>query len=152
VLRAHLPPLRAEGTIDVEHGDGWLARRIVWLMKLPAAGIGQPTRLDLSAEGASLVWTRQIGATVLRTRQRARGAQIEERSGLGRITFDLSVENGVLVYRQASFDAAGIPVPAPICPRVGATVSATNEGWHVVVTVAWRDRMVCRYGGSMHAS
>jgi hypothetical protein len=147
VRRAHLPPLRAEGTIDVEHGPGWLARSIVRFMNLPAAGPGQPARLDVAGNGSEVVWTRGIGGSVLRTRQRASGSRLVERSGVGRISFDLAVENGALLYRQASIHVAGLPMPSSLSPRVGAIVSGTEEGWRVAVTVEWRGRLVCRYGG-----
>jgi hypothetical protein len=152
VRRAHLPPLRAEGTIDVEHGSGWLARPIVWLMKLPAAGLRQPVRLEVAEDGSELVWTRRIGGSILRTRQRAKGSRIVERSGLGRVSFDLAVKDGALLYRQSSIRVAGLPMPSSLSPRVEAVVSATAEGWRVVVTVKWRGRIVCRYGGTIRAS
>ena len=152
VRRAHLPPLRAEGTIDVEHGPGWLARPMIWLMKLPAAGPRQPVRLDVAEDGSELVWTRRIGGSILRTRQRASGSRLVERSGLGRVSFDLAVEDGALLYRQSSIHVAGLPVPSSLSPRVGAVVSATADGWRVVVTVTWRGRIVCRYAGTIRAS
>ena len=152
VRRAHLPPLCAEGTIDVEHGPGWLAHPIIWLMKLPAAGPRQPVRLDVAGEGSELVWTRRIGESILRTRQRAHGSRLVERSGLGRVSFDLAVEDGALLYRQSSIHVAGLPVPLSRSPRVEAVVSATAEGWRVVVTVTWRGRIVCRYAGTIRAS
>jgi hypothetical protein len=152
VRRAHLPPLRAEGTIDVEHGPGWLARPMIWLMRLPAAGPRQPVRLDVAEDGSELVWTRRIGGSILRTRQRASGSRLVERSGLGRVAFDLAVEDGALLYRHSSIHVAGLPVPSSLGPRVGAVVSATADGWRVVVTVEWRGRIVCRYTGTIRAS
>ena len=151
VRRAHLAPLRAEGAIDVEHGQGWLARPVIWLMNLPAAGRRQSVRLDVVEDGSELLWMRRIGKSTLRTRQRAIGSRLEERSGLGRISFDLAAENGALVYRQASLHVAGLRVPSWVSPRVWAVVSAAAEGWHVVVTVKWLERIVCRYEGMMHA-
>lgn len=98
--------------MDVEHGPGWLTRPMIWLMKLPAAGPGQPVRLDVARDGAELVWTRRIGGSTLRTRQRAAGSRLVERSGLGRVSFDLAVEDGALVYRQSSIQVAGLPIPS----------------------------------------
>lgn len=152
VRRAHLAPLRAEGTIDVEHGPRWLARPIIWLMKLPSAGPRQPVRLEVVEDGSEIVWTRRIGGSVLLTRQRADGPRLVERSGLGRISFDLVVEDGALVYRQSSIHVAGLPVPPSVSPRVDAVVFATGEGWRVVVSVNWRGLFVCRYAGSIRAS
>lgn len=152
VRRAHLPPLRAEGTIDVEHGPGWLVRPMIWLMHLPAAGPRQPVQLGVVGDGAELIWSRRIGRSLLRTRQRAAGSRLVERSGLGRVSFDLAEEDGALLYRQSSVHFAGLPVPSALSPRVGAVVSARAEGWRVVVTVTWRGRLVCRYAGAIHES
>jgi hypothetical protein len=144
--------VRAEGTIDVEHGPGWLARLVIWSMKLPAAGPRQPVRLDVVEDGSELVWTRRIGGSILRTRQRASGSRLMERSGLGRVSFDLVVDDGTLLYRQSSIHVAGLPVPSSLSPRVAAVVSPAAEGWDVVVTVTWRGRILCRYAGTMHPS
>jgi hypothetical protein len=152
VRRAHLPPLHAEGTIDVEHGRGWLAATLIRLMHLPAAGLAQPVRLDVLGDGKEVVWTRRIGGSVLRTRQHAHGSRLIERSGLGRVAFNLDVDDGALRYRQSSIHVAGLPVPSRLSPQVEATVSAAPRGWRVAVTVSWRTRMVCRYGGTIHPS
>ena len=152
VRRAHLPPLSAQGTIDVEHGRGWLIRQIIWLMKLPAAGVGQPVRLDLGQDRQELVWTRRIGTSILETRQRASGSRLVERSGPGRVSFDLAVKDGALMYRQSSIHVAALPLPSSLSPSVSAVVSPELEGWQVKVTVYWRGRVVCRYGGSIHES
>ena len=108
--------------------------------------------LDVAVNGSELVWTRRIGRSVLGTRQHASGSRLVERSGLGRVSFDLAVDDGALLYRQSSFHVAGLPVPSSLSPRVGAVVSATVDGWHVVVTVDWRGRIVCRYAGNIRAS
>ena len=152
VRLAHVAPLRATGAVDVEHGSGWLVRRLIRLMKLPAAGLNQPVELDVTEDRSELVWTRRIGESILRTRQRASGSRLVERSGLGRISFTLAVEHGELLYRHSSIQFAGLPVPALLGPRVHAVVSATTEGWRVAVTVQWRGRMVCRYAGAIRAS
>jgi hypothetical protein len=149
---AHLPPLRAEGTIDVEHGSGWLVRPMIWLMKLPAAGPRQPVWLEVAEDGADVIWTRRIGRSILRTRQHATGSRLVERSGLGSVSFDLAVENGALRYRQWSIHIAGLPVPSSLSPRVSAVVSATPDGWRVEVTVEWRGQIVCRYAGTIRES
>ena len=72
--------------------------------------------------------------------------------GPGRVSFDLAVEDGALVYRQSSIQVAGLPIPSSLSPRVGAVVSATAEGWRVAVTVNWLGWIVCRYAGTIRAS
>jgi len=137
--------------MDVEHGPGWLTPLILWLMKLPAAGLRQQVRLDVAQNGPELVWTRRIGLSVLRTRQRANGSRLVERSGLARVSFDLAVEGGALLYQQSSIHVAGLPLPSSLSPCVGAVVSPTTEGWSVVVTVKLRGRIVCRYAAVIRA-
>ncbi len=152
VRRAHIAPLRAEGAMDVTHGDGWVTQPIVWLMKLPAEGRQQSVRLEVADDGPALVWMRRIGHSILRTRQHARGSRLVETMGLGSISFDVSANDGALLYRHSTMRFAGARLPALLSPRVAAVVSGTAQGWHVDVTVTWRDRMVCRYAGEMRAS
>ncbi len=120
---------------------------MIRLMKLPAAGRSQAVRLDVSAAGAELAWMRQIGASVLRTRQYATGLLLVERSGIGRVVFGLAVDHGSLLYRQRSMSVAGVHLPAFISPRVSASVSPVASGWRVSVAVEWRARLLCRYAG-----
>jgi hypothetical protein len=120
-------------------------------MNLPAAGLRQRVRLDVDQDGPELVWTRRIGRSVFETRQRANNSRLVERSGLGRVSFDLAVERGALLYRQSSIHLAGLPLPSSLSPRVDAVVSPNREGWSIAVTVKWRRRMVCRYAGAIRA-
>jgi hypothetical protein len=149
VQRAHLAPLAAEGTLDVEHGAGWSAPLLIRMMNLPAAGRGQRVRLDVTSMGGEAEWTRGIGSSVLRTRQRAIGSLLVEQHGGGRIAFALDVENGALVYRQVWMRAAGVAIPSSVSPRVSARVSPEAGGWRVEVTVTWRGRLVCHYAGAL---
>ena len=138
--------------MDVEHGRGWLARPMIRLMRLPAAGTGLPVGLEVVERGPELVWTRRIGTSLLRTRQRACGSRLVEHSGFGRIAFDLAVHDGALLYRQSSLHVAGLRLPSSLTPRVEAVVSSTAKGWYVAVTVNWRGRLLCRYAGAVDAS
>lgn len=121
-------------------------------MKLPAAGARQPVRLDVIEDGVELLWRRRIGGILLETRQRARGSRLEERSGPGRVSFELAVRDGALLYRQSSIHLAGLPLPRWLSPVVSAVVSPTLDGWRVAVTVTWRERLVCRYAGAIAPS
>jgi hypothetical protein len=147
VRRCHLAPLAAEGTLDVRHGAEWLTPLLVRLMRLPAAGRGQRVRLDVTPTGAGLEWTRRIGSSVLRTRQRVAGALLVEDHGIGCVAFALKVEDGALLYRQVWMRVAGILVPSFIRPRVSARVSPAARGWRVEVAVTWRGHLVCGYAG-----
>jgi len=138
--------------MDVEHGRGWLARPMIRLMKLPAAGTGVPVGLEVVERGPELVWTRRIGTSLPGTRQRACGSSLVEQSGFGRIALDLTVIDGALLYRQSSLHVTSLRLPPSLSPRVEAVVSATAKGWHVAVTVNWRGRLLCRYAGAVCAS
>jgi hypothetical protein len=152
VQRAHRAPLIATGSLDVEHGSHPLTPLLVRLLKLPARGYAQRVRLEVGEEaGGAIVWRRQVGRSVLRTIQHAHQGRIVERSGLGRIGFDLHVRDGSLEYQQVMMTLARVPVPACIRPHVCARVSAAPQGWHVTVVVTWRSSFVCRYAGVMHA-
>lgn len=152
VRRAHQAPLVGEGSLDVEHGRHWLTPLLVRLMSLPAAGRGQPVRLEVAAVGTQLEWVRRIGSSVLRTRQEALGPRLIERHRLGRVMFALVVDGGALVYRQISVGVAGLPLPPFASPRVEARVSPEPDGWHVDVLVTWRTHLICRYAGSLRLS
>jgi Domain of unknown function (DUF4166) len=147
VQRAHLAPLAAEGTVDVEHGSHWLAPLLIRLMKLPGAGRGQHVRLDVVVAGDEVEWRRQIGSSVLRTRQKAIGSRLLERSGIGCVAFELAVKDGALLYRQVAMSVAGMQIPSSMSPRVQARVSPAATGWHVEVVVTWRTHLLCRYAG-----
>jgi Domain of unknown function (DUF4166) len=149
VQRAHLPPLVATGSLDVQHGSHALTPLLISILKLPAAGRAQPVRLEVIAAGMATVWMRRIGGTVLRTVQHARSRRIVEHHGIARVEFELQVDGGSLEYRQAAMRIGRLPVPAFIRPRVRARVSAAPPGWHVAVVVSWRDHLVCRYSGVM---
>src|SRR5688572_21557427 len=102
---AHEAPLAAEGAMDVVHGDHFLAPLLVRMMKLPASGTNLPVALNVTNEprsadaGTAMVWRRQIGATVLDTRQFARDGRLVEQSGPGTVEFALQADdNGSLHY------------------------------------------------------
>jgi hypothetical protein len=154
VRAAHEPPLEAVGVFDVVHGAHPLGRVLVPVMKLPAAGNGQPVRLRVTAcvaDGAESIlrWSRQIGGTPLETRQRAwRGLLVEE-AAASRIHFALRATCGALQYEHVALRLCGMPLPAFVSPRVRACVSPEVDGWSVDVIVEWRQRLICRYGGRM---
>lgn len=151
VRRAHEAPLSARGALTVEHGDRWWTPVLVAALRLPAVGVAQPVRLEVAAAGPVLAWMRQIGASPLHTTQYAHDGRLVERNGLGRVTFDLSVHEGALLYRQHAFHVAGMRIPDPVSPHVTASVNAAQGGWSVRVNVTWRGHLVCRYAGIISA-
>jgi hypothetical protein len=153
VQRAHSAPLVAHGLIDVVHGSHRLTPFLVAAMRLPAKGLAQRTVLTVaerSCRGAvEMLWSREIGGSPLRTVQLARRGHLIERTGAGSIEFRLRVEDGAMIYEQSSMYAVGVQLPMRLCPHVCARVSPHAEGWHVQVSVALRDTLICRYEGGM---
>ena len=151
VRRSQTAPLAAEGILDVQHGARRLTPLLIRLMNLPAAGRAQSVRLDLTPIGDEVEWSRRIGSSVMRTRQRAAGSLLLEEHGIGRVAFALGVEDGALLYRQVWMQVAGIPIPSFVRPRVSARVSPAARGWRVEVTITWRGDLVCGYAGVLRA-
>jgi hypothetical protein len=168
VRAAHEAPLSAEGAMDVVHGDHFLTPLLILMMKLPASGTNlpvvlnvtnepiagsertRPTRAETDPLRTTMSWHRQIGKKVLHTRQLALRQHLVEQSGPGCVEFALRTEDdGSLRYEAVACRFLGVPLPRFLAPRVRAQVSANGSGWHVDVTVQWRGRLVCRYGGAM---
>ena len=157
---AHEAPLAAEGAMDVVHGNHVLTSLLVRIMKLPATGTDVAVVLQVANEphtgpGArsTMVWRRQIGATVLDTRQFARHGRLVEQSGPGTVEFMLDVAcDGSLRYESVTCRFLGVSLPRFLAPRVRAQVAPNGSGWHVEVTAQWCGRLVCRYGGAMRAT
>jgi uncharacterized protein DUF4166 len=152
VQRAHVAPLVASGTVDVERGSHWLTPLLARAMTLPHAGLVQPVQLHVVNDGRDMRWLRVVGDVPLHTRQRAERGHIVERQGAGRIAFRLDVHDGALVYQQRGIRVAGVPLPAFLTPRVSATVSPDGDGWEIDVIVTWRGALVCRYAGKIRAT
>ena len=157
VRAAHEAPLAAEGAMDVVHGDHFLTPLLIHIMKLPAKGANLPVVLRVTNEPRTnhrvrptMVWRRQIGTTVLDTRQFARANRLVEQSGPGTIEFALQADTqGSLHYSDVACRFMSLPIPRFLAPRVRAQVSANDHGWHVEVNVQWRGRLVCQYAGAM---
>lgn len=149
VRRAHLAPLTARGTLDVRHGGHWIVPLLVAMLRLPPAGQRWPVQLQVDAAGDRLEWTRRIGPAVLLTRQRPSGSRVVEQHGIGRIVFELEVQDGALVYRQHRIGIGPVVIPPFVAPRVLATASPASGGWRIEVTVTWRSHLVCHYAGRM---
>ena len=156
VRAAHEAPLSAEGAMDVVHGDRLLTPLLIRIMKLPARGTNLPVVLHVMTEPVNqlaqptMVWRRQIGTTVLDTRQFARDGRLVEQSGPGNVEFALQADShGSLHYSDVACRFMGVSLPRFLAPRVRARVSANDSGWHVEVNVQWRGRLVCRYAGAM---
>ncbi|SRR5579872_4337050 len=127
VRRIHLEqaPVHAVGTFRVQHG-GRLARCLAWLLRLPSAGEGVETHLNVTAHGDGECWHRTFAGRPFVTTQCEHGnGLLAERVGLAEIRFRLEVIGGGLVYRQTGV-AVGlgrwrVPLPRWLAPRTAAS-------------------------------
>jgi hypothetical protein len=154
---AHEAPLSADGAMEVAHGRHFLTPLLVRIMQLPAAGKNVPVVLHVTNEtrngqqgSATMSWRRQIGATVLDTRQFARDERLVEQSGPGCVEFALRTgDDGSLRYEAVACRFLRVRLPRWLSPHVRAQVCPTTTGWRVEVVVEWRGQLICRYGGPM---
>jgi hypothetical protein len=137
--------------MDVVHGHHFLTPLLVRIMKLPSQGRNLRVVLQVTKEPTTMSWRRQIGATVLDTRQFARAGRLVEQSGAGTVEFALRVDSsGGLHYEDVTSRFLHIRLPRFLAPRVRAQVSPTSSGWRVGVVIEWRGHLICRYEGPMH--
>lgn len=101
---------RYAGQVEVERGEGWLARLFAAATRLPPAGRG-PLLVEIDASVQGERWVRHIGGSRMPSRLWFRDGLLCERLGLARFGFRLDVEDAVLVWRVARVHALGIPLP-----------------------------------------
>ncbi|MGV3617399.1 MAG: DUF4166 domain-containing protein [Fimbriimonas sp.] len=150
VRRAHSSPLVAEGDLRVEWSRSRLARLVARGMRLPPEGASVRTWLEVSSSPEGLLWVRDFGNHRVTTRQWASQGLLIESFGLARTCFRLVAEGDGLRYEPVGVWIGRWRVP--FAPRIEATVSEADGGWHVDVRVdhPWLGRL-CRYSGLMRA-
>jgi len=134
VRQAHYvgKPVRSSGWLQVRHGSGWLARLLVWLLRMPLAGDAVRTRLVVTPQGKRERWQRSFGARFLVTTQwEESGNLLAERMGPLEIYFRLHATNRALVYRQTGaalrLGPWRLDLPSWLAPRV---VAQEEPGGH----------------------
>lgn len=138
------------GTLTVSHATHPIPRFFVWLMRLPKKGQNLETHLEVQQSEQTEVWSRQIGATRLVTKQRLRNGKLVEQAGPLEFEFDLSEAGGAMVFHSYRSRILGIPLPKHIAPYINATATPGEGGWGVLVNIECpRFGVICRYEGEV---
>jgi hypothetical protein len=141
-------PTSAQGELTVTHHTGRMARFFIWILRLPKAGRGQTTTIQVSRTERTEYWRRRIGSSRFQTRHRALGPYLEERAGLFRFVHVVSVVDGGLHYRQERVYFLGLRLPHVFSPIIEAHADGDDRGWTLDLTVSCpRCGPICRYEG-----
>ena len=135
-------PIHAMGSFQIQHGNGWLVRCLLWFMQVPPATEAVQTRLVITTYGQGERWSRSFGERSLVTTQEARaGGLLGERFGLVEFRFRLEVTDGSLLYHQVGAALClgpwRVPLPRWMTPQVMGqeTPGGGLQRTHVIVKV-----------------
>jgi hypothetical protein len=149
---AHSPPLHARGFADVDGASSPAARVLARLLRLPRPGLHQPLELRLIAKSQEVFWVRSFNGRSFETRQFPAGTNIVECAWPAKIVFNVSVEEGVVMYRSSQIKLLGLPLPRSLAAETTASVIPTDDGWVVRVAVrASRLGLLCSYQARIHS-
>lgn len=157
VRRAHSDggPKRLRGVLQVDVGPGrWAA---LWrsLLRLPNRSGPVPVTLEITPQGDTERWSRQIGDWRFVSRERAVGGELREIIGPLEITFRLRRDGEALRYRQirARLRILGLPLPCPpfARPTVDAleTQNTARTGTHLHVRLGLASTFLLAYHGDL---
>jgi Domain of unknown function (DUF4166) len=132
--------VRAVGAFRVRHGSDRLARALVRLARMPAAGATVDLRLQVAASENGEVWRRMFAGQPMVSMQYDRGdGLLTERIGILEMRLRLEVAGGALNYRGAGaglrFGSLRIPLPCWLSPRVTACERVDREMKQIHVSV-----------------
>jgi hypothetical protein len=119
------PKVQGTGLFTVRHGQGCLARFLVWLLRLPTSGEALATRLVILRHASGETWSRTFAGRALMTGQYQRGADLlAERLGCLEFWFHLRVvEHALDFWHTGTACVLGplrVPLPRWVSPRVVA--------------------------------
>jgi hypothetical protein len=132
--------VRATGTFRVRHGDNRLARFLVHLAGLPAAGEAVEVRLVVVPRDNGEEWRRAFAGRPLVSFQWKRpDGLLAEHMGFLEMWFRLEVTGGVLIYhpQRAALRLGPLRIPLPrwCAPRVSAWEKPVGDGERTQVSV-----------------
>jgi hypothetical protein len=124
---------RASGRLQVTRFGGRLRNLAATLLGIPPAG-AYPMRLDVLPHGERQRWVRCFDCHVLKTRQSECRGLLVEASGPASLGFELTVQEGALLFRPRRAWVFGLRVPLWLAPHIEAD-NWPNEagGWRVRV-------------------
>ena len=127
VRRAHpgTGNLQARGVFHVQHGPGYVARLLAWLLQLPPSADATSVQLHITPSEQGEKWVRTFGNKRLVTRQQeAPGHLLAERFGLLEFRFQLRPQVEALSYLQQEaalcFGRLRLSLPPWLAPQVNA--------------------------------
>lgn len=140
VRRVHTAGTRTRGVFTVRRGEGFFARLMGALLRMPPASAATDITLDVQPEGEIQRWRRVFGDRPLLTTQWADGGLLVEAMGLVQCWFRLREEGGALLFDQvrATFGVRALSVPLPrfLSPRItGRADPAAADRVHVDVRI-----------------
>lgn len=157
VRRLHEPG-RAVGTFDVTWGQGFWARTMARMMRLPPPGRGIPVELRLTRSERADVWARCFGPVRLVSSQVSGGPGIL-RERLDNVECEIAVAaaDGALVFRTRGsrlvLPGLRVPIPSFLGPQIKARAGchAGDDGVvdvEVEISSAWTG-LILRYAGTV---
>jgi hypothetical protein len=141
---------RALGRLTVRRSTGWLRSLAARLLGLPPAGEYDLVLL-VTLHKTGQCWERRIGPYVVTTMQSVRSGLLAEASGPGCLGYELTPDNGALIFHPRRAWLLGVPWPRWLAPMVESkNYPLPSGGWRVQV----RFRMpllgpVAEYGGDV---
>jgi hypothetical protein len=156
VRRLHEGGARARGVFRVRRGEGFFARLVAALLRMPPASEGTLVTLAVDPAGGGERWSRSFGGRMLRTLQWQSGALLVEAMGLVQCLFELRAEAGALVFDQVratmGFRRLALPLPRALAPRVEGRAEADGDEVRVDVRIhAPLVGLLVRYDGRVTA-
>jgi Domain of unknown function (DUF4166) len=144
-------PIVLQGSATVRIGHSVIARLICWFARLPTAQECGSLRVVLEQPFNDIRerWTRWFGSSrPMRSQLALRGTLFEERLGLNKLTFDLGVEGGAIVWQPRRASTLGIPWPKSWLAGIKAFESVRGEKYYFDVRLALpRIGMIVHYLG-----
>jgi Domain of unknown function (DUF4166) len=135
--------VRAAGVFRVWHGSNRLARMLVWLGGLPAAGESVDTQLTVAPRELGEEWKRTFAGRPMTSFQWGRpDGLLAERMGPLELCFRLEVCGGALVYHSAGaalrLGPLVFPLPRWCAPRISARETPLDGRDRTLVSVEAR--------------
>jgi hypothetical protein len=132
--------VQGTGVFTVRHGQGGLARFLVWLLRLPTSGEALATRLVILRHAWGETWSRTLAGRALMTIQYQRGAELlAERLGCLEFWFRLRViEHALDFWHTGTACVLGsmrVPLPRWLSPHITAREWAGREEGSLQVAV-----------------
>ena len=154
VRRSLTSPLLAKGSLDVCPPSGRLARVVARLIKVPPAGRGVVSSLELNQTGPTTRWIRSFGEMRAVSDQRLVGGSIVESAGPYQFELVPRVEGNALIVSSGRLRLLGIPAPRWCGPSIVAKLSEGPDelSWRLGVRIGhpWFG-VISQYAGVMRA-